>query len=152
MKILFVLWSCVLLFVSFRGLDFRIAFFSFDNLLGNYNFIPFSFVYYLVGRLSYFEFLSFSLLLKECIRGIYDFIFNIILFVPFGILMKNTYKKTVLYAVILSFSIEALQLLAGLFNISDRVCDINDIIASFIGASLGYYINKKIKTKKPTHL
>ncbi len=65
---------------------------------------------------------------------------NIIIFIPFGILIKEEFNlnifKTILISLIFSLSIEIVQLLIG------RVFDIDDILLNVIGSLIGYLLKK----------
>ena len=71
-------------------------------------------------------------------------LFNIILFVPFGFLVRYIFdlnlKKTALYGALLSFFFELTQL-SGLFFIYPRpyrMCDTDDLIMNTLGAVIGW--------------
>ncbi len=71
-------------------------------------------------------------------------ILNIVLFIPFGFLLKQINKRVfnrAIYAFILGFAastvIETIQLVFHL-----GYCDINDIIANSLGAGIGYWISR----------
>ena len=70
---------------------------------------------------------------------------NVILFLPFGFLIKilNPQKRAltlVLYGFLVSTCIEVLQLLLQI-----GVCDIDDVILNVTGAGLGIFIYNKVK-------
>lgn len=141
-KIIIALWILLFLVISFWGISFNASKPSVDNLLGRYDFKPFSFLYYYFVRIPYFD--TFSIALKEFVRSTKDFFFNIILFVPFGLISEKSFKKTVLYGVLLSFGAELLQLVFGFLGMANRVCDINDVISAFFGILIGYCLGKKL--------
>ncbi len=73
----------------------------------------------------------------------YNAVGNVIWFLPFGILIPALFRskrklyKTVIVAIITSFSIESLQ-----YILCTGVSDIDDIILNTIGAGIGYVIFK----------
>ena len=78
--------------------------------------------------------------------AVYQVLYNIILFVPFGIYLryyfKFSFKKTVLYSFLLSLFFELTQL-SGLYFIyprSYRLFDVDDLIVNTLGGLLGYLI------------
>ncbi len=74
----------------------------------------------------------------------YDYLLNILLFIPLGVLTPYIWKeyrkfyKTIILGLLLSISIEIIQL----FNY--RSTDINDIITNTIGTLIGYLLFKII--------
>lgn len=76
---------------------------------------------------------------------------NIILFLPFGSIAPFIFKKLdnlksiFIISIIISCSIEILQLFEYIFSISEntRITDINDIILNVLGALIGFLIYKK---------
>ena len=76
----------------------------------------------------------------------YVVVFNIVMFVPFGMYLryyfKCSFKKTVLYSFLLSLFFELTQL-TGLYFIYPnpyRLCDIDDLIQNTFGGILGFLI------------
>lgn len=73
---------------------------------------------------------------------------NILLFMPFGFLAPiiwDTFKKvkkTILLGLVISISIELLQLIESLFSGWGRITDIDDVICNVIGCIVGYFIYK----------
>ena len=70
---------------------------------------------------------------------------NILLFIPFGFLLpfisKFRIKKIFMIGMLLSISIELLQLISGLLaQITFRIADINDVIFNTIGVAAGYVL------------
>ena len=92
-------------------------------------------------------FLSYKILSTGDINIIYDIIFNIILFVPIGVLFGMKMKNLVAFLCVLtiSFAIEFVQLVSkrGLFEISDLI---NNAIGGEIGIVFMCGI-KKLKQK-----
>ena len=69
---------------------------------------------------------------------------NILLFMPLGYLLssfmvKSTGLKVVVYAFLLSLSIECLQYIETLFGFG-RTVDVDDVILNVFGAWLGYLV------------
>ena len=94
-------------------------------------------------------------LLNVISNTISGFVGNMLLFVPFGLLLpmaSNRFRRLgylLLISVIASITIELLQLIQQvLFVTSWRVVDIDDVIANTLGAAIGWYIN--IKCRKPS--
>ncbi len=77
-------------------------------------------------------------------------ILNILLFVPFGFLLpqinKQVFRKAI-FVLILGFAastiIETIQLMFHL-----GYCDINDIITNSLGAVIGYWISKAVRSRE----
>jgi len=75
-----------------------------------------------------------------------SFTLNVIMFVPFGILLPllwpalDGYRRLALYATAASASIELVQLLLGVTLGSRRTVDVNDLIANAAGALLGLLV------------
>ncbi|MEK4210806.1 MULTISPECIES: VanZ family protein [Paenibacillus] len=78
------------------------------------------------------------------------FILNIIMLVPLGMylpLLNRKYdntKKAAKLVLILSLSIEVIQMVIGITLGSSRSTDINDIIANTLGGVLGFLIMNKL--------
>lgn len=74
-------------------------------------------------------------------------ILNILLFVPFGVLMPMTWKrrwtwwKIMLLGLAMSFCIEVIQLITRL-----GYADVDDLINNTVGAGLGYLLYKRCLT------
>ncbi len=75
-----------------------------------------------------------------------SFVLNVIMFVPFGVLVPlhrpvaDGYRRVAGYAVLASAGIETIQLVLGLTLGSRRTVDVNDLIANTLGALLGLLI------------
>ncbi|PGZ55857.1 hypothetical protein COE56_02870 [Bacillus anthracis] len=75
---------------------------------------------------------------------------NILLFMPLGFLAPiiwDTFKKaknTIILGLVISISIELLQLIESLFSEWLRITDIDDVICNVIGSIVGYFIYKII--------
>lgn len=73
-------------------------------------------------------------------------VFNILMFIPFGIYLhyyfKYDLKHTLLYSFLLSLFFELTQLtgLYFIYETSYRLCDIDDLIQNSIGGTIGYFI------------
>ena len=86
----------------------------------------------------------------------YVVVFNIVMFVPFGMYLryyfKCSFKKTVLYSFLLSLFFELTQL-TGLYFIYPnpyRLCDIDDLIQNTFGGILGFLIMGALDHLLPT--
>jgi VanZ like family len=84
----------------------------------------------------------------------YQVLFNIVIFVPIGYLLRQKYsaKKTIFIVFCVSLVIELVQLsqLFGLVLCGYRVFDVNDLVLNTVGGMLGtltYFIVNKNKTK-----
>lgn len=111
-------------------------------------------VYLFVGMPT-LQFMRFdvSITLMPFLPMIADFkntILNIILFVPMGIMLPfmwkryNTLKATAVFGVMMSLSIELLQLFTF------RATDINDLIANTLGTLFGYFLFRIISYLVPS--
>ncbi|MEG0367082.1 MAG: VanZ family protein [Coprobacillus sp.] len=73
-------------------------------------------------------------------------ILNVIMLIPFGILLptikKLTFIKCILYGLSFIFIIECSQMILSLMSIGFRSFDITDIITNIIGVCIGYIIYK----------
>jgi glycopeptide antibiotics resistance protein len=75
-----------------------------------------------------------------------SFILNIVMFVPFGVLVPlyrptaDSYRRVLGYAVAASSAIEFTQLVMGLTIGSRRTVDINDLISNTAGALVGLLV------------
>ena len=85
----------------------------------------------------------------------YQFIYNILITVPFGMYLKKYFKlnlfKTILCTFILSLFFELTQLsgLYGVYPRPYRIFDVDDLITNTFGGLIGYFIVDIInKTKK----
>jgi glycopeptide antibiotics resistance protein len=71
---------------------------------------------------------------------------NIILLLPFGFMCNilwhkiNTVKKVTILALLVSLSIEFIQLVMIILHINKRVVDIDDVILNTVGFIIGYYL------------
>ena len=111
-------------------------------------------VYLFVGMPT-LQFMRFevSLTLVPFLPMVADFkntILNIILFVPLGIMLPflwkkyNTLKTTLIFGVMMSLTIELLQLFTY------RATDINDLIANTLGTVFGYFLFRMISYLVPS--
>jgi glycopeptide antibiotics resistance protein len=75
-----------------------------------------------------------------------SFVLNVIMFVPFGVLVPllrpvaDDYRRLAGWAVTASAGIETTQLVLGLTVGSRRTVDVNDLIANTLGAMLGLLV------------
>lgn len=73
-------------------------------------------------------------------------VFNIVMTIPFGMFLRYytecSFKKTVLYGLMLSLFIETVQFTGVFFLLpgSFRLFDVDDLICNALGAGLGYLI------------
>jgi glycopeptide antibiotics resistance protein len=85
-----------------------------------------------------------------------SFTLNVIMFVPFGILLPllcrrtDSYARLAAAALSASLAIELLQLGIGLTTGSRRTVDINDLIANTAGALIGLYL-LRLAIPPPAH-
>lgn len=112
-----------------------------------YNLVPFSFISDIVKESS-FVLTDPSTYLKVLFEPcIYTVVFNILMFVPFGIYLryyfKCSFKKTVFCSFLLSLFFELTQA-SGLYFIypyAYRLFDVDDLIINTFGGLLGYCIS-----------
>lgn len=108
--------------------------------------------------IQYYQLIPFKTI---CGVGSYNFfkqiICNILMFIPFSILVKGIKSnlkgwQVILMGVICSLFIELLQLCINILTrFPNRVCDIDDLILNSIGVILGYGIYilvSKVSTKR----
>lgn len=79
-------------------------------------------------------------------RVIFNYIVNLLLFIPWGILFavgKTTTKRFIVYTLIAVISVELLQYLTMLGSF-----DIEDVILNVIGAIISFLMVRQIKNKK----
>ena len=120
------------------------------------NTIPFKFIVDLIHETP-FVWNDLSTYIKAIIDpSFYVVVFNIVMFVPFGMYLryyfKCSFKKTVLYSLLLSLFFELTQL-TGLYFIYPnpyRLCDIDDLIQNTLGGILGYLIMGALDNYLPT--
>lgn len=125
------------------------------------NFTPF----YFVGRIAL---LAKSLIesgydLYKHLPGIiidcsYNFVQNIFLFMPLGVLLPmikdryNKYRVMALISALISVSIELLQAILSTISLTPRICDMDDVIANTLGGVMGLLacriIKKVVKQRK----
>ena len=86
----------------------------------------------------------------------YVVIFNIVMFIPFGMYLryyfKCSFKKTLLYSLLLSLFFELTQL-TGLYFIYPnpyRLCDVDDLIQNTLGGVIGFLIMGWLDNYLPT--
>ena len=120
------------------------------------NYIPFKFITDFIYETP-FVWNNPSTYIKAIIDpSFYVVLFNIVMFVPFGMYLryyfKCSFKKTVLYSLLLSLFFELTQL-TGLYFIYPnpyRLCDIDDLIQNTLGGVLGYFIMGALDNYLPT--
>lgn len=87
---------------------------------------------------------------------VYQILYNILLFIPFGIYLryyfKCSLKKTVLYSFLLSLFFELTQLsgLYGYYPRGYRLFDVDDLMINTLGGFIGYYLTGIIFKILPT--
>lgn len=75
-----------------------------------------------------------------------NFFYNMVMTAPFGFLVnvifleKERLKKTMLWILLLTLSIELTQLIFILFTGAFKIVDVNDIVANICGGLIGYSI------------
>lgn len=75
-----------------------------------------------------------------------NFFYNMVMTAPFGFLVnvifleKERLKKTILWSLLLTLSIELTQLIFILFTGAFKIVDVNDIVANILGGLIGYSI------------
>ncbi len=123
---------------------------SFEEVMNNtgpyINYIPFKFVSDFIHETP-FVWNNPETYMKAILDpSFYVVIFNVLMFVPLGMYLryyfKCSFKKTILYALLLSLFFELTQL-TGLYFIYPnpyRLCDIDDLIENIFGGILGFLI------------
>ena len=88
--------------------------------------------------------------------ALFQFMFNILMLLPFGIYLhyyfECSFKKTVLFSFLLSLFFEITQL-TGLFFIYPRgyrLFDVDDLLANTLGGLIGYYVAIPVSKLLPT--
>ena len=104
--------------------------------------IPFNFILDIIKESSQFK--SFWLVLTD--SSVYTVLFNILMFIPFGMYLryyfKNNLKKTILFSFLFSLFLELTQL-TGLYFIYPhpyRLFDVDDLIINTLGGIIGYFV------------
>lgn len=146
-KTVFVAYLIILFGITELSVTFHPAI-NFNIYNANYNLHPLAFIKNGMMKLGYLDQMNgLWPVVKDIFMG---FLCNIVLFLPFGYLLpqlgkKNVHMKSVLLkGLLLSASIELIQLfisVAGL--VSDRVFDVDDILANVLGSALGFALYKR---------
>ena len=104
--------------------------------------IPFNFILDIIKESSQFK----SLWLVLTDSSVYTVLFNILMFIPFGMYLryyfKNNLKKTILFSFLFSLFLELTQL-TGLYFIYPhpyRLFDVDDLIINTLGGIIGYFV------------
>lgn len=104
--------------------------------------LPFNFVFDIIKESSNMK----SVWLVFSNASIYTVLFNVLMFIPFGMYLryyfKNDLKKTVLFSFLFSLFLEFTQL-TGLYFIYPhpyRLFDVDDLMINTLGGLLGYFI------------
>ena len=153
-KFIEILISAIVLFPVFAFLN-RTMFHNIKKTVLYFVFAVYLAAVYLFVGMPTLQFMRFevSLTLVPFLPMVADFkntILNIILFVPLGIMLPflwkkyNTLKTTLIFGVMMSLTIELLQLFTY------RATDINDLIANTLGAVLGYFLFRIISYLVPS--
>lgn len=107
------------------------------------NLIPFTFV---LDVIHYFEIHTFSLDALIMNSAFLQALFNIVMFIPFGIFMKNRFFKSFKFVFIASlvlslfFELTQLSAIYGIYERPFRVFDIDDLMLNTLGGLVGYGI------------
>lgn len=103
--------------------------------------IPFNFISDIIKEVSFDSIWG---VLSD--SSVYTVLFNVLMFIPFGMYLryyfKNSLKKTVLFSFIFSLFLEVTQL-TGLYFIYPhpyRLFDVDDLIINTLGGITGYFI------------
>jgi len=79
-----------------------------------------------------------------------DILLNVLMMIPFGILLPSVKNRgcavTVLSGFLSSAAIEGIQLVSTVFGSRYHAFDVTDIITNTVGALIGYLLYKFIKT------
>ena len=120
------------------------------------NYIPFKFITDFIHETPFVWSDPSTYLSTITHSSFYVVIFNIVMFIPFGMYLryyfKCSFKKTVLYSLLLSLFFELTQL-TGLYFIYPnpyRLCDIDDLIQNTLGGILGFLIMGALDRFLPT--
>ena len=104
--------------------------------------IPFSFIEDIIDESSNME----NIRMVFANSSVYTVLFNILMFIPFGMYLryyfKNSLKKTVLFSFIFSLFLEVTQL-TGLYFIYPhpyRLFDVDDLVINTLGGIIGYFV------------
>ncbi|WP_078553506.1 VanZ family protein [Bacillus alkalicellulosilyticus] len=71
-------------------------------------------------------------------------LFPLGLYLPFIINKRLSYKKVLLFACLVTLTIEVFQGIVGVLGYNHRTVDIDDVLLNTIGCMLGYFIINKI--------
>ena len=120
------------------------------------NYVPFSFITDFIHETP-FVWNDLSTYIKAILDpSFYVVVFNIVMFIPFGMYLryyfKCSFKKTLLYSFLLSLFFELTQL-TGLYFIYPnpyRLCDVDDLIQNTLGGVIGYFIMGALDNYLPT--
>ena len=136
--------SAALLIPVFWMLN-KVRFQNSKETIGYYTFAVYLSAVYLFVGMPTLQFIRFELSLTlipflPMLTDVKNTVLNVALFIPLGVLLPflwkryNTLKSTALFGLVLSLSIELLQIFTY------RATDINDIIANTLGTVLGYFL------------
>jgi len=133
LKATFVFYILLMLQLLFRFNPLYFSSFSFNNIVRNYNLIPF---HTIKGYWSG----SFGVSLYEATVNLFG---NIFVFTPLGLYFQTFYSKKLLRNILLMLFIPiAVELLQFTFGVG--ALDIDDVILNFTGGMLGILIYKML--------
>lgn len=121
-----------------------------------YNLVPFSFITDFIKESS-FVITNPKTYLKAILHpSFYTVVFNLIMFIPFGMYLryyfKCSFKKTLLLSFLLSLFFEFTQLtgLYGIYSRPYRLFDVNDLMINTLGGIIGYFTAGLFKKVLPS--
>jgi glycopeptide antibiotics resistance protein len=80
-----------------------------------------------------------------------DLVGNLLLFIPFGYLTRYTWRRTLLYAFLISLGIEVGQYVLTLLGPWNRRASATDLVLNTAGALLGWWLAKQARARhRPT--
>lgn len=141
---LFVIYICMVVAVTLFPLPIGFPS-SVENLNRSVNIIPFASIIKEIGQIGSAYDGDVLFMIGLIVRNIGG---NVLLLMPLGFLAPiiwdkyNKLKNTMILGLVISFSIEILQLIESLMSGWGRITDIDDIICNVFGAIIGFYIYK----------
>ncbi|MDQ8736404.1 VanZ family protein [Paenibacillus sp. LHD-38] len=106
-----------------------------NGVVLSYNLIPFKSI---SGSLNHFYYMV----------GIRNVLGNLLLLLPFGILLRimkvKTTGRALLYGLLVSLAIETIQLTISLLSLGTRSVDVDDLILNSAGALSGFLLYKVV--------
>lgn len=135
-KVLFYVYVIIMLWLLLGQRLVALTFYNYsEQIKNNINLIPF------ITIERYLTLIKYTPNLYLAKHAIINLLGNIVMFIPLGIFVPATIKKTrnylifILYIIITITLVEVVQLFTLLGS-----CDIDDLIFNTIGASIGYLI------------